>query len=49
MTAHIQFPRIETGTYTSISTGEQVCLPATMSRRILTDILRGDMGFELRA
>ncbi len=46
MTAHIQYPQIETGTYTSISTGEQVYLPATMSRTILTDILRNDMGFE---
>ena len=46
MTAHIQYPQIETGTYTSITTGEQVYLPATMSRPILTDILRGDMGFE---
>ncbi len=45
MTAHIQFPQIETQTYTSISTGEKVFLPATMSRTILTDILRGDMGF----
>ena len=46
MTAHIQYPQIETGTYTSISTGESLYLPATMSRTILTDILRGDMGFE---
>lgn len=46
MTAHIQFPQIETGTYTSVSTGEQVFLPATMSPTILTDILRGDLGFE---
>ena len=46
MTAHIQYPQIETGTYTSIATGEQVYLPATMSRTILTDILREDMGFE---
>ena len=46
MTAHIQFPQIETQTYTSVSTGEEICLPATMSRTILTDILRGDMGFE---
>ncbi|MBQ8953970.1 MAG: hypothetical protein IJ048_07620 [Clostridia bacterium] len=46
MTAHIQFPRIETQTYTSVSTGEEIYLPATMSRTILTDILRGDMGFE---
>ena len=46
MTAHIQYPQIEQGTYTSVSTGEQVYLPATMSRTILTDILRGDLGFE---
>ena len=46
MTAHIQYPQIETGTYTSISTGEKVFLPATMSHTILTDILRGDLGFE---
>ena len=46
MTAHIQYPQIERETYTSVSTGEQVFLPATMSRTILTDILRGDLGFE---
>ena len=46
MTAHIQYPQIETGTYTSISTGESIHLPATMSKTILTDILRGDMGFD---
>ena len=46
MTAHIQYPQIEQETYTSVSSGEQVYLPATMSRTILTDILRGDMGFE---
>lgn len=46
MTAHIQYPRIEQETYTSIDSGEEVYLPATMSRTILTDILRGDLGFE---
>lgn len=46
MTAHIQFPEIEKETYASTSTGEQVYLPATMSKVILTDILRGDMGFD---
>ena len=35
MTAHILFPRIEPGN-----------LPATMSRRIITELLRGEMGFE---
>ena len=46
MTAHIQYPQIETGTYISKETGEQVYLPATLSKTILTDILRGDMGFD---
>ncbi len=46
MTAHIQYPQIETETCTSITTGEKVFLPATMSRTILTDILRGDLGFK---
>ena len=46
MTAHIQFPRVETQTYTSVTTGEEVYIPATMSKVILTDILRGELGFE---
>lgn len=46
MTAHIQYPQIETETYTSISTGESMYLPASMSKTILQDILRGDMGFD---
>lgn len=46
MTAHIQYPLIEKETYPSISTGENVFLPATLSPTFLTDILRNDMGFE---
>ncbi|MBP5282733.1 MAG: glycoside hydrolase family 3 protein [Lachnospiraceae bacterium] len=46
MTAHIQYPEIEKETYVSTSTGEEVYLPATMSQVILTDILRGELGFE---
>jgi len=46
MTAHIQYPNIETETYTSISTGEEVYLPATLSKTILSGILRNDLGFE---
>ena len=46
MTAHIQYPQIEKKTYTSVATGEEIYLPATMSKTILTDILRDDMGFE---
>ena len=46
MTAHIQFPEIETETYTSISTGEEITLPATLSKTIINDILRGDMSYD---
>ncbi|MBQ8137122.1 MAG: beta-hexosaminidase, partial [Clostridia bacterium] len=46
MTAHIQYPQIEKETYPSITTGEKVFLPATMSRVIMTDLLRNQMGFE---
>ena len=46
MTAHIQYPQIETDTYVSKATGEAVNLPATLSKAIITDILRGDLGFD---
>ena len=46
MTAHIVYPQIETNTYTSIATGKEIYLPATLSKTILTDVLRDDLGFE---
>lgn len=46
MTAHIQYPQIDDRTYTSTSTDEEVYYPATLSDKILKDILRNDMGFE---
>lgn len=46
MTAHIQYPELDDTTYTSISSGEQIYLPATMSHTILTNILRDYLGFE---
>lgn len=46
MTAHIQYPAIEKTTYISKESGQAVGLPATLSKTILTDILRNDMGFE---
>ena len=45
MTAHIQFPAIEKQTYVSKKTGEEIELPATLSKTMVTDILRGDMGY----
>ena len=46
MTAHIQFPKIETGEYVSKSTGEKINIPATLSKTIITDILRKDLGYD---
>lgn len=45
MTAHIQFPQIEKGTYVSIADGEEINLPATLSRTIVTGLLREQMGY----
>ncbi len=46
MTAHIQYPNIEKTTYVSKKDGSKAELPATLSKKIITDILRGDMGFD---
>ena len=46
MTAHIQYPQIEKETYKSISSGEEITLPATLSKEIITNILRGKLGFD---
>ena len=46
MTAHIQFPKIEKETYVSIKDGEKVGLPATLSRTIITGLLREQMGYD---
>lgn len=46
MTAHIQFPKIETGTYTSKLNGEEINIPATLSKTMITDVLRKDYGFD---
>lgn len=46
MTAHIQYPELDDTTAVSIEDGSEVILPATLSSKILTDLLRGDMGFE---
>ena len=46
MTAHIQYPAIESGTYPSRATGEDIALPATLSPAIITGLLREELGFE---
>lgn len=45
MTAHIQYPSLDSTTV-STRTGEQMIAPATMSRKIQHDILRGEFGFQ---
>ncbi len=46
MTAHIQFPKIDETTYVSKKDNNTYTLPATLSKKILTDILRNDLGYE---
>lgn len=46
MTAHIQFPMIEQETYKSISSGQEIQLPATLSHTIVTGLLRNKLGFD---
>ena len=46
MTAHIQFPQVETESATSVDPAMgQINLPATLSHVFLTDILRDELGF----
>ncbi|MCW8832989.1 MAG: glycoside hydrolase family 3 protein, partial [Colwellia sp.] len=44
MTAHIQYPALDSSTFTNKEGGETI-RPATMSRKILTDLLRNEMAF----
>lgn len=46
MTAHIQYPKLDGTQVVSKSTGEKIYLPATLSHTILTDLLRGELGFD---
>ena len=45
MTAHIQYPILDDSTFTAKS-GEKLIRPATMSKKILTDLLRNKMAFD---
>ena len=46
MTAHIQYPNIETERYVSRLYGTEISLPATLSRRIVTGLLREELGYD---
>ncbi len=45
MTAHIQFPALDSSTFVS-KDGEQMLKPATLSRKILHDVLRTELGYQ---
>lgn len=46
MTAHILYPQLEQEKVLSRKTGQSESLPATMSPRIITELLKEEMGFE---
>ncbi|OMJ27691.1 Beta-hexosaminidase [Smittium culicis] len=46
MTAHIQYPNLDSNQIVSPRTGETIYYPATLSRTIQNDILRGELGFK---
>lgn len=46
MTAHILYPQLDSTTILSNKTGAYESRPATMSHIIITDILKGEMGFD---
>ncbi|ODS14883.1 glycoside hydrolase family 3 protein [Pseudoalteromonas tetraodonis] len=45
MTAHIQYPELDSSTLTNVD-GKQMIKPATMSRKIMTDILRKELNYQ---
>ncbi|WP_213993183.1 glycoside hydrolase family 3 protein [Sodalis sp. dw_96] len=45
MTAHIQYPALD-DTKVKNKGGEEIILPATLSKKIQTDLLRGELGFK---
>ncbi|MCL2748408.1 MAG: glycoside hydrolase family 3 protein, partial [Oscillospiraceae bacterium] len=46
MTGHLSLPEFDDTMITGTRSGETFSPPGTMSKRLLTDILRGDLGFE---
>ncbi|MBE6638705.1 MAG: beta-hexosaminidase [Ruminococcaceae bacterium] len=46
MTSHIFFPQLDDGTAFSQKTGNEESLPATLSQKIVTGLLKEELGFE---
>ncbi|AIY04446.1 glycoside hydrolase family protein [Planococcus sp. PAMC 21323] len=46
MTAHVTFPKIDDTKVISQKDGTEINLPATLSYKVLTELMREDMGYE---
>ena len=46
MTAHISMPKLDDTQHTSIATGKKLYIPATLSYKIITKLLKEDIGFK---
>nr|WP_226585220.1 glycoside hydrolase family 3 protein [Halobacillus litoralis] len=46
MTAHVTFPKIDDTKVISKKDGTEIALPATLSKKVLTGLMREDMGYE---
>ncbi|MBT2689281.1 glycoside hydrolase family 3 C-terminal domain-containing protein [Bacillus sp. ISL-47] len=46
MTAHVTFPKIDDTKAISQKTGEEIAIPATLSYKVLTELMRKEMGYE---
>ncbi len=46
MTAHVAFPAVENEMVISKKDGTRISLPATLSRKVVTGLLREEMGFQ---
>ncbi|TYR81261.1 hypothetical protein FZC66_05200 [Priestia megaterium] len=46
MTAHVQFPAFDDTTYISQKDGQEIMVPATLSCKIMTDLLRDELGYD---
>ncbi len=46
MTAHVTFPKIDDTKVISKKDGTEISLPATLSHKVLTELMRDEMGYE---
>lgn len=46
MTAHVQFPAIDDTTYQSKKDGKDIMVPATLSKKVITHLLKEEMNFQ---